>query len=491
MNEKIRLRFAPSPTGFLHMGSLRTVLLGFLAAKSMKGKFILRIEDTDEKRKVEGAVEGLLDILDWVGIAFDEGPHVGGDYGPYTQSERQEIYDKYKDELLARDGAYPCFCAAERLEEMRKKQQEQKLPPRYDRCCRDLSPEEVGKRIKDGEKFVIRQKMPLEGEVRVHDELRGDIIFQASELEDQVLIKSSGIPTYQFASVIDDYTMEISHVFRAEEWIPSFPKNMLLYKSFGWEAPKFVHLPVVLNKDGKGKLSKRQGDVSVESFRDNGYLVEALINFNALLGWHPKGDNEIMSLDEIISQFSYLDIGASPAVFDIDKLDFFNGYYIRQKGLDELVELCRPYLTENLALTTNDYKKSDDFVRKIIKVEQERLKRLSDIASFSVFFFRDELDYDPEMLIWKQMTKDEVQSNLNFVLDILSGLSDSNWNVESLNEKIVSRIQEKGDKVGPYLWPMRVALTGEKASPSPFEVAEILGKEESLLKIKNAIKLLA
>ena len=281
---KVRTRFGPSPTGFLHIGGLRTVLFDFLFTKSQGGKLILRIEDTDQKREVEGAAEKLIDILSWVGIKFDEGLNIGGKYGPYIQSQRLDIYKKHIEELLKLNGAYQCFCTPERLTKMREDQQKKKLPPKYDRACRDLSEDEVNKKIKAGEKFVIRQKLPLEGEIKVYDKLKGEIKFKAKDLDDHVLIKSSGIPTYQFANVVDDHEMEITHVLRGDEWIASFPKNILLYEAFGWKPPKFIHLPLVLDKNG-GKLSKRQGDVAVEYFREKGYLPEALINFCALLGW--------------------------------------------------------------------------------------------------------------------------------------------------------------------------------------------------------------
>jgi glutamyl-tRNA synthetase len=312
---KIRLRLAPSPTGFLHIGNLRTALFGYLLAKSLKGDFILRIEDTDEKREVAGAVDSLIKILDWIGLNFDEGPHKGGDYGPYIQSERKDIYNKLATELLEKDGAYHCFCSSEDLTKMREEQQAAKLPPRYDRRCRNLSKDEVAAKISSGASFIIRQKLPLSGEIIVHDELRGDISFQCSDLEDHALIKSNGVPTYQFASVVDDHLMGISHVTRGDEWLPSFPKNILLYQAFGWTPPLFIHLPLILNKTG-GKLSKRQGDVFVEQYKDQGYLPEALINFCALLGWHPKHDKEVLSLSELEQEFSIDGMGSSPAIYD-------------------------------------------------------------------------------------------------------------------------------------------------------------------------------
>jgi nondiscriminating glutamyl-tRNA synthetase len=382
MNNKIRLRFAPSPTGFLHIGSLRTVLFSYLIAKKLNGKFILRIEDTDQKREVEGTIKGLIKILNWVGIKFDEGPilisqkkikdiqnskfkiqNYLGEYGPYIQSERLDIYKKYLEELLKTKKAYHCFCTPERLQKKREEQQSKKLPSRYDKKCRDLSEEEIGQKIKAGEKFVIRQKIPLQGEVIVYDELRGEIKFKAKDLEDHVLIKSNGIPTYQFANVVDDHLMEISHVTRADEWISSFPKNVLLYQSFGWKIPKFIHFPVVLNKEG-GKLSKRQGDVSVEDFKEKGYLPEALINFCALMGWHLKKskiknqnvnlEEEIFSMEELIKLFEIKDMRTSPSIFDIEKLNWMNGYYIRKMDLNKLTEMCVPYLIKNKLIKIED-----------------------------------------------------------------------------------------------------------------------------------------
>ena len=341
----VRTRFAPSPTGYLHIGSLRTALFAYLAAKTQNGKFILRIEDTDQKRYVAGAVEKIIEILDWVGLKFDEGPHTGGEYGPYIQSQRKEIYDEYVKTLLEKGEGYYCFCSPERLEAMRAEQTARKLPPRYDRTCRHLSKAEVDKKLKAGGQAVIRQKMPISGEVIVHDELRGDIKFKAEDLEDHVLIKSDNMPTYHFALVVDDYLMKITDVIRGEEWLPSFPKNILLYRSFGWQPPKFYHLPLTLNKGG-GKLSKRQGDVAVEDYKKKGYLPEALINFSALLGWHPANDNEIFSLVDLEKEFKVEDLGTSPAVFDLEKLDYLNGYYIRHKPIDDLTLLCIPYLAE-------------------------------------------------------------------------------------------------------------------------------------------------
>lgn len=486
-SKKPRLRSAPSPTGFLHVGNLRTMLFTYLIAKKMDGQYILRVEDTDQKRTVEGAIKGLLDILKWVGIEFDEGYGFGGEYGPYIQTERLGIYQNHLKELLEKGEAYYCFCSSERLQTMREEQQAKKQAPRYDRACRDLSPEEVQKKITAGEKYVIRQKMPLEGELSVYDEIRGEIKFKSNELEDQVLIKSDGVPTYQFASVVDDHLMEITHVTRSEEWIPSFPKNVLLYKSFGWEPPKFIHFAGVLNKNG-GKLSKRDNDVSVESYKEKGYLPEALINFCALLGWHPKDDNEILSMDELIEKFDYKDIRPSGSVFDIEKLNYFNGYYIRQKPIDDLLELCKPYLEHNFKKTKNSKKQSIEFIKKIVAVSQERLKFLSEIGELTDFFFEDELSYEASTLVWKKSTPEEIKNNLQQIYEQLEKVSEKAWTDNSIEDTIITYIQAKGEKVGNFLWPMRMALTGKQASPGPFEVAEILGKEESLKRIKQGVE---
>ncbi|MGP8320887.1 MAG: glutamate--tRNA ligase [Methanosarcinaceae archaeon] len=505
INKEIRLRFAPSPTGFLHIGSLRTVLFNYLIAKSLNGKFILRIEDTDQKRKIEGAEEGLAKTLNWLNLKFDEGPAIInnssndnkkdiGNFGPYIQTKRLSIYKKYSDQLIKEGKAYRCFCSPERLTEMREKQQKNKLSPRYDMTCRDLRDKEVKKMLADGRSYVIRQKMPLKGNVIVNDELRGDIKFKAEDLEDHILIKSNGIPTYQFAVVVDDYLMKISHVVRGEEWIPSLPKNILLYKNFGWEPPKFIHMPLTLNKEG-GKLSKRQGDISVEYYKTKGYLPEALINFSILQGWSPyakikKNKNiEIMKLNEIAKIFDYKDMSISSAIFDIEKLDYFNGYYIRNMKSDKLIKLCKPYLKKywkNKGGFKNPFKIS---ISNVIKLEQERLKQLDEIGELTKFFFIDKLKYPAKLLIWKKLSLKDVKNNLKQILVQLEKIPKEKWTKKYLEKNLIDYIKSKNAKIGDYLWPMRVSLTGEKASLGPFEVAWILRKKESLNKIKIATKI--
>lgn len=495
----VRVRFAPSPTGFLHIGSLRTALFTYLIARANHGSCILRIEDTDQQREVEGATESLIDILRWVGIEFDEGPHVGGAYGPYVQTQRLDKYREHAEMLLEKGEVYRCFCTPERLEQMRAEQAARKAPPQYDRRCRDLSRADIEKRLRDGERYVIRQKMPLSGEVTVYDELRGPITFQASALDDHVLIKSNGVPTYQFANVVDDHLMRISHVTRAEEWLASFPKNVLLYRAFGWEPPKFIHYPVILNAKG-GKLSKRQGDVMVEDYRDKGYLPEALINFCVLLGWHPSEDNEIFSMAELKKVFTVQRIGTSAAIFDIAKLDYFNGYYIRRKVLDEILSLCLPYFEKaGLVARTDDGRyeicasgKQVDagYLKGVLALEQDRIKTLSEATDLAGIFFVRELEYEPSLLLWKKMTQAEATENLRALRDLVTGIGESEWSTSSIEEKITGYLKAGDRNVGSYLWPFRVALTGRKASPGAFEVAAVLGKQETLARIDRAVSLL-
>lgn len=479
-HKKNRLRFAPSPTGFLHIGNLRSALFGYLLSRSLKGKFILRIEDTDQKREVEGAVDKLLDIMKWTGIEFDEGTNIGGKHGPYIQTERLEVYKKLSDQLLKENKAYRCFCTEDRLKKMRAEQEANKQAPRYDRVCRDMDPAEIEKRIKMGENFVIRQKMPMEGEITVKDELRGEIKFKASDLDDHVLIKSNGVPTYQFANIVDDHLMKISHVTRGDEWLPSFPKNVLLYQAFNWSVPKFIHLPLILNKEG-GKLSKRQGDVFVEDYRAKGYLPEAIINFCALLGWHSKDDKEIYTLDELKKVFSLEGMGTSPAIFDLEKLDYYNGLYIREKKPEELTELCLPYLE-----AANRKLEDEDKLLKFVMVAQERMKKLEDVVEMTEFLFVLP-NYDQELLKWKDLSLEDIKTKLEEIKVRLMEIDEDSWNKEYLETSIITWIKDKGGKNGDYLWPLRIALTGLKNSPTPFEVAWALGRKESFNRIDKAL----
>jgi glutamyl-tRNA synthetase len=475
--KKTRTRFAPSPTGFLHIGSLRTVLFDYLIAKKSGGDFILRIEDTDQKRQVEGSIENLIAILDWIGIKFDEGPGVGGEYGPYIQTERLEIYNKRLKELLDKGEAYYCFCSEDRLKGLRDYQIKNKQATRYDNHCRNLKPQEVEENLKKGEKYVIRQKMPLEGKVKCYDELRGEIEFDNKDLDDQVLIKSDGIPTYQFANVVDDHAMEITHVIRGAEWIPSLPKNILLYKAFDWMAPKYVHIPLTLSKDG-GKLSKRQGDVAVEDYRKKGYLPETLLNFSALLGWHPKDEKEIFTLDELVKEFSINRMGVSSAIFDIQKLRWINSEHIRRKSLEEFHKLAVPYY--------KDIKEEIDLME-VSKILHSRVEVLGEIPEM-IDFLSKLSDYDTKLYINEKMKIDEKLSKdiLKKVIIVFELIGD--WNEEVIKEELIKLIKSLELKNGQVLWPVRIALSGKQFTPGgAFEIANILGKNESIERLRRSM----
>ncbi|MCX6797731.1 MAG: glutamate--tRNA ligase, partial [Candidatus Falkowbacteria bacterium] len=401
-------------------------------------------------------------------------------------------------DLIASGGAYRCFCSEARLAEMRLEQQANKQAPRYDRLCRDLSAEVIEEKIKNGYKYVIRQKMPLDGEVKVSDELRGEIIFKAADLDDQVLIKSDGVPTYHFANIVDDHLMQISHVTRGEEWLPSFPKNILLYQAFGWTPPKFIHLPLLLNKGG-GKLSKRQGDVFVEDYKNKGYLPEAITNFCALLGWHGKDDQELYTLGELVKKFNIEGLGASPAIFDLEKLNYFNGYYLRKKNLNELLELCLPYLInenvlENVGRGQFKIINSGQIIKtkqlkNIVALTQARLISASDVSELSKFIWL-EPSYKAELLKWKDLEMSIIKSNLEELNRELEVINPRQWDKDFLEQLIINYLKTHNKKNGDYLWPLRVALSGQKNSPGPFEIAGALGKEVGLKRIKRAIEMI-
>ncbi|MFA6321853.1 MAG: glutamate--tRNA ligase [Candidatus Buchananbacteria bacterium] len=473
--EKVITRFAPSPTGFLHIGSLRTALYAYLFARHNQGKFYLRIEDTDQKRKVEGAVEGLIEILKFFNLNWDNEKIM-------IQSERLPIYKKFAEQLVEEGKAYYCFCTEQRLEDLKKNQAQQKLPPMYDGKCRDLDLAEAKKQVAAGLGYVIRFKMPKTRQTEFNDVIRGKVTFDNKILDDQIILKSDGFPTYHLAAVVDDHEMEITHVIRGEDWLPSTPKHILMFKAFGWTVPVFAHLPLNLNPD-KSKLSKRQGDVAVEDFLKKGYLKEALLNFVLLLGWNPGTEQEIFNFDEMIKTFSLEKVSKSGSVFDVKKLDWLNGEYIRMKSAEEFAELCLPYLS------AAGIKADPELVKKAVITEQKRIKILGEIVEATRFFFED-LDFDPEFLIWKKQNHRETAQNLKMLADRLDQIPEDSWQEKSLEEEIKSFITTNNTGVGDILWPMRVALSGRKASPGPFEIATVLGKKETLRRIKKAIDLL-
>lgn len=470
-----RVRFAPSPTGFLHVGSLRTALYNFLFAKKHGGKFLLRIEDTDQARTVTGGKENIIRTLDLMGLATDEKLII--------QSERLAIYQEHVEKLVKRGSAYRCFCTLERLAEIRESQQVKKLPTRYDGACRNLSKDEATERFKNEIPSVIRLKIPKTGQVTFTDIIYGNITVAAQEIDDQVLLKSDGFPTYHLASVVDDHLMQITHVIRGDDWLPSTPKHILLYQAFGWEASKFAHLPLLLNSD-HSKLSKRQADVAVEDYLTQGYLPEALLNFIALLGWHPAGDKEIFSLKEMIQEFSLERVQKSGAVFDLKKLDWMNGLYLRQLSSAELRRRAEPFLKQaGLPLE----QMSEPQLEAILKLEQERLKKLSELGERLGFYFSVS-DYPAERLIWKKTDAAQTKKRLSDLSSFLSGLPEQEWGGQALETKIKGFIEERNWGTGECLWPLRVALSGLEASPSPFALASVLGKKETLARIHHAVQ---
>lgn len=494
----IRTRFAPSPTGFVHIGSLRTALFAFLFARHNQGVNVLRIEDTDQNRKVEGAVENLVKIMKEVGIEFDEGfytkedGNIGerGEFGPYLQSRRLEKYKVAADQLLESGNAYFCFCDEERLAEVRKEQMALKKPAMYDRKCKKLSKEEIIAKQEEfkkaGKNPVIRFAIPEEGTTTINDLIYGEITYDHKVLDDQVIIKSDGFPTYHLAVVVDDHFMEITHVIRGDEWIPSTPKHLLLYKALGWQPTQFAHLPLILNPD-KTKLSKRQGDVAVEDFLKHGYLKEALINFVAFLGWNPKTEKEIFSLEELISQFDLKNVNKSGAVFDDNKLDWFNSQYIKQLNNEALVEKLKPFWKES---GIEIEKFDNNYLSAVAGLEKERLKKLSEIGDRTKYFFTQP-EYESTLLVWKKSTAKETKEKLSALLITFGNFNESDFSKETLETKTKQFIEQKNFDNGSVLWPLRTALTGLEKSPGPFEVASTLalglGKNEIIKRIEKAI----
>ena len=464
----------------------------------------MRIEDTDQKRFVEGSVEKLIGTLQWAGLRHDEGPtkenqeksapsqnYPGinqiGAFGPYFQSERLEIYRKYALELVEKGLAYYCFCSAERLEKLREQQTAEKKPTKYDGHCWEnkLSQQEIEEKIKNGEKYVIRMRVPQNETIIVKDIIRGKASFDSNGLDDQVLLKSDGFATYHLANVVDDHLMEISHVIRGEEWFPSLPKHILLYRFLGWQTPQFAHLPLLLNPD-RSKLSKRQGDVAVEDYIAKGYLKEALINFVALLGWNPGSGNnqEIFSLEELIENFQLEKVHKAGAVFDLRKLDWLNGQYIKKKSPKEILELGRAHLQE--FCQKNNLVADEELFLKISAIEKERMRKISDITENAEIFFSLP-EYETKSLFWKQMTTEAVKESLKKAKKILEETEDP-IDLQKITEKFLAA---GGEKRGELLWPTRVALSGKEKSPSPFELIWALGKQESLSRIETAEKKLA
>ena len=497
----VRTRYAPSPTGFHHLGNLRTAVFAYLTAKHEDGTFIVRIEDTDQARSVEGSVEYTVQSLKWLGIIPDEGVYLDdqgnlterGAFGPYTQSKRLEIYTEKAEWLVENGHAYRCFCSSERLDALREEQQKNKQAPRYDGYCRNLPKDEVASRVGAGEKYVIRQAMPDNETVEFNDVIRGEISFNSSDLDDQVLLKSDGFPTYHLASVVDDHLMEITYVHRGEEWISSTPKNLLLYKAFGWTPPLFAHLPVILGPD-KSKLSKRHGAEPILSYRDRGYLADAVVNVLAFIGWSPGTEEEFFTLDELVSRFQIEKVQKAAAVFDVARLDYVNGWYIRQLPLGDVVEQMLPYLVSAGLVTGAPYaiphdvvipKPVGEYLLTVANAVRERLKHFDETAEVSWFFFRRP-ESDDAMRVLIVPKKGEYETTVAVVheaLEVLREVSSTEWSHDKLEEVLRLFIAHKELKAMEVLWPLRAALTGVAGSPGTFEMLEILGKEESMIRI--------
>jgi glutamyl-tRNA synthetase len=478
--ENIRVRFAPSPTGYLHVGGLRTALYNFLFARKNNGKFILRIEDTDRTRYVEGAVEQLLSSLKWAGLEYDEGPSLGGNFGPYIQSERLNIYHKYAQELVSKGHAYYCFCSAERLKLLREEQDRQKLPQaKYDKHCLCLNKDEIEHKLTNKAPYVIRLNVLPNQKISFDDIIRGHIEFESNNVDDQVLLKSDGYPTYHMANVVDDHLMEISHVIRGEEWLSSTPKHVLLYDFFGWERPKFAHLPLLLNPD-RSKLSKRQGDVAVEDYRDKGYLKEALVNFVALLGWNAGDDQEFYYLNELINKFSLERVNKPGAVFDVVKLNALNAEHLRKKSNDEILELLKSEILNSPFSILNF---SDDYLLQIISTMKERVTFVKEFLTISPYFFAAPEIYDEtsKSKNWKPETPDYLLKLRNAFIEL------KNPTKEDYENALKRVAEELTIGAGKLIHPLRLALSGMSTGPGVYDIVIILGKDEVIKRIDTAL----
>jgi len=511
--ENPRVRIAPSPTGFLHIGTARTALFNYLFAKKHNGKFILRIEDTDTKRSSKKFEEDIVEGLKWLKISWDEGVSPDdpkeeiGDYGPYRQSQRKKIYKKYIEKLLKEDKAYYCFCTKEELEAQKQYQLSIGQPPKYNGKCRGLDKKIVQQNLKDGKDYIIRFKTPGD-KVIFNDLIKGKVEFDTALLGDIAIAKDEETPLYNLAVVIDDYEMKITHILRGEDHLSNTPKQILLLRALDLDIPEYGHFSLILGPD-KSKLSKRHGAVSVNEYKDKGYLPESMVNFISFLGWNPGTEKEIFSLNTLAKEFSLERTQKSSSVFNIKKLDWLNGFYIRNKSLAKLTELCIPYLISNglieptfvseehlVGIGPVDIKEKFiiketgekielEQLQNIISLYQERLKYLSEISELTDFFFKKELDYTKELLIWKDMQESELKAVFEAIEGVLEPISARDWTSGHIEEILLKKAQERGDR-GWLLWPLRVALTGKKSSAPPFDIAEILGKEKTLLRLKQA-----
>ena len=483
----IRVRFAPSPTGEMHLGNVRTMLFEALFAKNQGGDFILRIEDTDKEREVEGATLKILESMKWLGVEPTEGVYLDngkiaqkGEFNPYIQSERKEIYFTHAQKLIAEGKAYYCFATKEELEQMRLEQQAKKQPPHYDSRYRDFDLKETERKVEAGAPYVIRLKMPQEGKLTVTDLVYGEITFAYKDFDDHILIKSDGLPTYHFANVVDDHLMQISHVFRGEEWISSWPRHVVAYEAFGWSQPEYAHLPLIFGAD-KAKLSKRHGAKTVMQYQAEGFLEEALVNYLVFLGWSPKTTQEIFSWDELGDAFDARGINKANPIFDQVKLEYLNGVYIRSLKVEDLIERARPWLS-SAGIPDSD----SDLLKQAVLSVQERAKNLAELPELIRFYFV-EPEYKVEQIKFKEQSNEECARLLDLAIDALLRIKDEDWNIDNIEIELRSKIEQASVKVGEMLWPVRAALTGLQASPGAFEVAEVLGRVECEKRLRQAI----
>ncbi|MDO5714652.1 MAG: glutamate--tRNA ligase [Tissierellia bacterium] len=489
---EVRVRFAPSPTGYLHIGGLRTALYNYLFARKEQGTFVLRIEDTDRTRFVEGAIENLIQSLQWAGVDYDEGVFVEdgeivqkGEYGPYIQSQRLDIYKKYVDQLIEQGDAYYCFCSKDRLDKVREEQKIKGQIPKYDGLCRGIPIEEAKKRIEEGEEYVVRLKLPHNKDITFHDAVRGNITINTDEIDDQVLMKSDGFPTYHMAVVVDDHLMKITHIVRGEEWLSSTPKHIMLYEAFGWEKPEYVHLPAVLNQDRK-KLSKRQGDVSVEDFKERGYLPEGLINYLALVGWSSDDNEEILSMDQLIEKFTFDRVSKAGGIFDKHKLDWVNAHYIKEYPTERLTELAIPYLDKAGLFPASSAKGHMNWLNTLIETVKDSLSRLEEVPDKTAFIFGD-----------LEITEDEALEVLKGeqVPELLDALEEELNSVESIDMEyakgLMKKIQKKTGIKGKNLYmPTRAAISGNIHGPELQNIIYLLGKKKMLKRIERVREIL-
>ncbi len=481
MNNNIRVRFAPSPTGYLHIGGLRTALYNYLFAKKNIGKFILRIEDTDRKRFVEGAIENLIETLKWVGLNYDEGPVVGGSFGPYLQSERLHIYNRHTEVLISSGKAYYCFCTPERLQNLREEQQKQKLPQaKYDKHCLHLTEQEIKEKLDSGIPKVVRLNVQPDEKIIIHDIIRERVEFDSNNIDDQVLIKSDGFPTYHLANVVDDHLMEITHVIRGEEWLSSTPKHILLYDYFGWEKPEFAHLPLLLNPD-RSKLSKRQSDVAVEDYREKDYLKDALINFVALLGWNAGDDIEFYKMEELINNFSLERVNKAGAIFDLQKLNWMNAEHLRKLSNEDLLKLFKEELSKS---EYKDISYDDEHLLMIINAMKERVSFVGEFITTCKYFYEAPAEYEQKSI--DKNWKEETPQHLKMLVDSFSRLN--NPTKEDFEKVVADTAASLDIGKGKLIHPLRLAVSGQSTGPGMFDLLFILGKDEIIRRINSAIE---